>query len=246
MWHAGSGIAVAALLCRLIVFFPSAAVAAAAEAPAVACRDFTRVPLAPATERHDAHSVERFAQIIAEEKSRPPQVLFLGDSLTERWTPEIWRRDIAPLGAVNAGVDGDRTEHLLWRIENGNLPEPPPRVIVLLIGTNDLGHGRSPKTAAEGVRHDLQRLRERASSARILLLGLTPRTDRFGRLVDAVNAEIRTCAGGAVTYADLGQSLRDAGGVAPGVIADGVHLTPSGYQRLTGELRRHLDLLLAR
>lgn len=213
----------------------------------VACGEFSKTPLAAPMPRNESHSIERLARIFVEERQRPPNVLFLGDSLTERWTPEIWQQQIAPLGAVNAGIDGDRTEHLLWRIENGHLTQPPPRLIVLLIGTNDLGHGRPPDVAAEGVRRDLIRLRELVPETRILLLGLTPRTDRFGALADAVNPYIKSCAGGPVSYADIGVSLRDPNGrIRSDVIADGVHFTAMGYRLVTQELRRHIDPLMAK
>jgi lysophospholipase L1-like esterase len=211
----------------------------------LACGVFTRTPLAAPASRDEPHWYERFGKIVADEANYPSRVLFLGDSLTERWAPDIWQQNLASLGAVNAGVDGDRTEHLLWRIEHSNLPQPRPPVLVLLIGTNDLGHGRPPELAAEGIRRDLQRLRELAPESRILLLGLTPRTDRFGPLAEAVNPYIRTCAGGPVTYADLGPALRDpAGHINRDVIGDGVHFTPAGYRLITEELRRHLDPLL--
>src|SRR5438105_7830564 len=84
---------------------------------------------------------------------------------------------MSPRGVLNAGVSGDRTEHLLWRLTHGNLDGPAPRAVVLLIGTNDLGHGRSPDLAAEGIRANLLHLRQGLPEARILLLGLWPRAD---------------------------------------------------------------------
>ena len=81
-------------------------------------------------------------------------------------------------GVLNAGVSGDRTENLLWRLQNGNLDGPPPALVILLIGTNDLaydGPPRSPELAAEGIRANLLYLRERLPDTPILLLGLLPR-----------------------------------------------------------------------
>ena len=83
-----------------------------------------------------------------------------------------------PRGVLNAGVSGDRTENLLWRLQNGNLDGPPPALVVMLIGTNDLaydGPPRSPELAAEGIRANLLYLRQRLPDTPILLLGLLPR-----------------------------------------------------------------------
>jgi lysophospholipase L1-like esterase len=213
----------------------------------VRCGPFTSSPPAAPESRTNEYILRRMDAVNLAVKTEPHRVLYLGDSITQYWDPQVWAENLAPRGALNAGVAGDRTEHLRWRLNHGNLDGPPPQGVVLLIGTNDLGHGRPPELAAEGMRRDLQRLRELAPEARILLLGLTPRTDRFGPLAEAVNPYIRSCAGGFVTYADLGPALRDpAGHIFRDVIGDGVHFTPAGYRLLTEELRRHLDPLLSK
>ena len=70
--------------------------------------------------------------------TEPYRVLFFGDSLTEGFDAGVWRKHLAPRGVLNAGIDGDRTDHLLWRLEHGNVGGLPPKGIALLIGTNDL------------------------------------------------------------------------------------------------------------
>src|SRR5678816_3254322 len=96
----------------------------------------------------------------------PHRVLFLGDSITERFetdAPEVWRAHMAPRLVLNAGVSGDRTEHLLWRLQHGNLAGPPPAVAIVLIGTNDLtngGNSRPAEVVAEGIRANLRYLRQ--------------------------------------------------------------------------------------
>jgi lysophospholipase L1-like esterase len=77
-------------------------------------------------------------------KSAPYSVVFFGDSLTEGWDTAVWERYLASRGVLKAGVSGDRTDNLLWRLEQGNLAGPQPKAVVLLIGTNDLAYGRSP------------------------------------------------------------------------------------------------------
>jgi len=227
--------------------FSGSAGAAGVRAAALACGQFTQAALAPPAPRDDnTHWIERFAAIKQELAAQPHSALFLGDSITERWPAAIWQQNFAARGVLNAGINGDRTEHLLWRLDHGDLAGPRPRLIVVLIGTNDLAHGRPPEIAAEGVRANLSRLREDVPAAHILLLGLTPRSDRFDRGVEPVNRLIARCGGGLVTYADPGKTLRDPGGrVRQGILSDGVHFTAPGYRALAQQLTPLLDRLLA-
>src|SRR5207237_9654786 len=143
----------------------------------LSCGPFTQDMLAAPAPREARWPVQRFAKISTAVKTERYRVMFLGDSITERFptdAPEVWRQHMEPRGVLNAGVNGDRTEHLLWRLQHGNLAGPPPAAVIALIGTNDLGHGRPPEVAAEGVRANLVYLRQHLPNARILLRGLSP------------------------------------------------------------------------
>jgi len=117
------------------------------------------------TLRTDRHALDRLVRINQAVKNIPHAVLFLGDSLTEGWDPEVWGQNLDPRGVLNAGISGDRTDHLLWRLANGDLDGAPARAVVLLIGTNDLSFGRSPELTADGIR------------ANLIVLGLLPREE---------------------------------------------------------------------
>ena len=216
---------------------------------ALRCGPFTQEQMPEPAPRENIHARERFEQIKAAVKSQPHKVLFLGDSLTERFDDQVWHAHMAPRGVLNAGVSGDRTEHLLWRLTHGNLDGPPPHGVVLLIGTNDLGHGRSPDLAANGIRADLLQLRQRLPEARILLLGLWPRAD-LAKLqehheIDAVNRLIAACEGGAVAYADIGGLLLEPDGrLSPQISPDRLHFSGQGYARLAPRLDALIDQLL--
>src|SRR3984957_15791827 len=70
-------------------------------------------------------------------------ILFMGDSITDFWRnrgSNVWNQCYAPRHAANFGISGDRTEHVLWRIDNGELDGIHPKVLVLLIGTNNIGY----------------------------------------------------------------------------------------------------------
>ena len=231
----------------IAAFLPAAA--ALADAP-VACDKFTDDVLAAPEPREAQAPVRRFEQIEKLVKSQPYRAIFFGDSITEWWSGEVWRDNLGRRGVINAGVAGDRTEHLIWRLDHGNLDGPPPKVAIVLIGTNDLGHGRSVADAAEGIRAVLVKLRTREPDTRILLLGLWPRgagpSDPLRKKVNEVNRLIQRCADFKhVYYADIGGVLLDARGELSKTISpDFLHFSPAGYARIAPQLDRLLDPLL--
>lgn len=237
---------------RAFCFTLPALLSSLAQAQAqLACGHFTQDVIAAPEPREAAWPVHRFEAINAAVKSQPHRVLFFGDSIAERFDPEVWRQHMAPRGVLNAGVSGDRTEHLRWRLQHGNLAGPPPRGVVLLIGTNDLGHGRPSEDAAEGIRADLFYLRQHLPDAGILLLGLWPRAAApealLRRQVAMVNRLIRGCGDDrAIVYADIGEVLLDRDGrLSREVSPDMLHFSHLGYARLAPLLDPLLDKLLA-
>ncbi len=219
---------------------------------ALACGRFTEEASAAPAPREAAAPLRRFEEIKRAVLTQPYRVLFLGDSITELYDPAVWARDMAPRGVLNAGVSGDRTEHLLWRLEHGNLAGPAPVGFIVLIGTNDLtngGRGRPPELVAEGIRADLLYLRQHVPNARILLLGLYPRADRprAAASISAVNRLIQACGDGrAVVYADIGGVLLDPEGrLTRAVSPDQLHFSRLGYERLAPRLDGLIDDLLA-
>jgi lysophospholipase L1-like esterase len=190
-------------------------------------------------------------------RNTPHRVLFLSDSLADRFpydAPLVWREHMQPRGVLNAGVSGDETENLLWRLQNGNLEGPAPALAIMLIGINDLysGSPRSPELVAEGIRANLLYLRQVLPDTQILLLGLLPRgalpTAELRRKVMAVNQLISSCADRrAVFYADIGGALLDAQGwLTAEVSPDQVHFSEIGYAKLAPLLAEMIDNLTHR
>ena len=242
--------AVKTLCCILLLGF----LASSAHAETLRCARFSQDPL-PAPEPRSANwPLRRLATIQTAVKSEPYRVLFLGDSLVEHFHigagAPVWQAQIAPRGVLDAGVSGDRTEHLLWRLDNGTLAGPAPRAVVVLIGTNDLSYHRSPADTADGIRQVLLELRQKLPKARILLLGLWPRgeaaDDPFRAEIATVNRMIATCADGrAIVYADIGNSLLDRTGRLGAALApDHLHPSEAGYARLAPRLAALIDRLL--
>lgn len=185
---------------------------------------------------------ERFNEISKEGKA---QVVFFGDSITQGWEGPgkvVWDKYWAPLEAANFGIGGDRTEHLLWRLDNGNFDGLKPRLVVLMIGTNNTGHqGRNgyhctPEQTSEGVKAIIERLRKKVPGVKVLLLGIFPRgetpEDRFRKQNETINALLKLQADGKdVIYMDIGGTFLKEGGMLPReVMPDLLHLSPSGYE----------------
>ncbi len=228
---------------------------AAPAAAQVACGSFTATPLTPPAPRTESWAIPMVQNINLSVKTQSYRVLFLGDSITFRWNyplwdaKPVWDANMAPRGVLNAGVSGDRTEHVLWRLDHGNLDGPAPKLAILLIGTNDLAHGRPPELAAQGIRAILIRLRQKLPGTRILLLGLTPRgatpDDPLRQEVGMVNKLIQTCADTMITYADIGGVLLDGKGVlSTSLSPDLLHFSGAGYKRLAPKLDPLIDQLL--
>lgn len=106
----------------------------------------------------DESWLRRHEGFVAEARRGGIDVVFLGDSLTDLWRREgraVWEKHFAPLRAANFGIDGDRTQQLLWRLQDGAVDAPAPKVVVLLIGTNNAGNERNSdvprNTTAEAI-----------------------------------------------------------------------------------------------
>jgi lysophospholipase L1-like esterase len=166
-------------------------------------------------------------------------VLFLGDSLTEGWRHLVaraaWDRYFKPLRAASFGIGGDRTQHLLWRLAHGELDGTPPRVAVLLIGTNNTREHSAAQVAA-GIEAVVGLIRAKAPATRILLLAVVPRgadpNTPVRRQIDEINRAIAKLDDGThVYYLDIGAKfLQPDGRLTADVMPDFLHLSARGYQ----------------
>jgi lysophospholipase L1-like esterase len=127
------------------------------------------------------------------------KLVFLGDSITQAWDDkglDVWQHRYLPRRALNLGFNGDRTEHVLWRLDNGAIEQIQPQLVVLLIGTNNAGHRKEvPAETALGIASILQKLRAKLPTAKILLLAIFPRgannNDPIRRLTTQTNQLIQ-------------------------------------------------------
>lgn len=181
------------------------------------------------------------------------EMIFVGDSITQRWETdgkEIWARYYAHRNAVNLGISGDRTQHVLWRLDHGNLEGIEPKVAVVMIGTNNVTS--APACVAEvaaGVTAVVSKLREHLPQTRIVLVAIVPRGEHPSALrgnVLQINQIIRKLADEQnVFWVDFGYRLvRDDGTIPPELMRDHLHLTALGYQFWAEALEEKLPGLL--
>ena len=158
---------------------------------------------------------------------------FVGDSITARWGGEDWEKHWGSYRAVNMGIGGDRTQNVLWRLENGQLDGYKARLFVLMIGTNNTAKNTDPADVAAGIKAILALIQSKQPQAKILLLGIFPRGEKPnpGReQIAAVNDLISKFAGGAVHYMDIGAKfLEPDGTISKEVMKDFLHLDSKGY-----------------
>jgi len=217
-----------------------------ADEPAKSSTNYAIQPvLHPGTEaRH-----ESFNEI---SKKGEAQLVFLGDSITHNWEKggkEVWEKYWTPLNAANFGIGGDRTEHVLWRLDHGNFDGLKPKEIVLMIGTNNTGHqGRPQKEldgatyqctaqqTADGVKMIIDKLEAKCPSAKILLLAIFPRgatpEDKFRKQNEETNAIIKGFADNKkVFFMDINAKfLEPDGTLSKDIMPDLLHPNAKGYE----------------
>jgi len=201
--------------------------------------------------REDAGILERQAEVLRRAReSAPAPVVFIGDSITQSWEGpggETWKASFAPRGAVNLGVSGDRTEHVLWRLAQAPITRLEPKVVVLLIGTNNLGHGTAnAEQTFDGISKVVETVRAQAPEATVALCAILPRDGRFTpirRDCLAVNQALAARFAGEprVEVLDFGLRYLDRDASIPkDLMPDGLHLSPAGYAIWSEELAKVL------
>lgn len=218
-------------------------------------------------EPRDANWVKRHDGFVAIAKQGGVDVLFVGDSITDFWRrpqtekqsggKKVWDREFAPLHAANFGISADRTQHVLWRLQNGELEGIHPRAVVLMIGTNNTGFERdnvtprnTPQQAAEGVKEIVELLRAKLPQTKILLLAVFPRGEKPDhpqrKQVNEVNAIIAKLDDGRhVHFLDIGRKFLTADGTLPkAIMPDFLHPNEKGYEIWAAAIKQPLAQLL--
>ena len=183
-------------------------------------------------------------------------LVFLGDSITEGWEigagKDIWKKYYSKRKSLNLGFGGDRTEHVIWRLQNGNFDGINPKLVVLMIGTNNTGRRMdNPVMIAEGIKLIIETIHLKSPSAKILLLGIFPREKTRNnprrKNNDSVNTIIKRYPEDYkfVDYMNISKNfLNEDGSLSREIMYDLLHLTSKGYEIWAETLEEKIKELL--
>lgn len=231
--------------------------AAQAQAPAAPAKPAAPAPAVKLPPQAPDVAAEKFApdgkvnpgfkaaheKFVAQAKEGKAQLVFLGDSITSGWAgngKEAWAKSFTQYTPVNFGIGGDRTQHVLWRIENGELETIKPKALVLMIGTNNSGQDPA-EGIAKGVTKIVETIRTKQPQAKILLLAVFPRGEKASTPEKAnpgrdklkqVNEIIAKLDDGKnIHFLDIGAKFTTPDGtLTKEIMPDFLHLSPAGYQ----------------
>ena len=209
----------------------------------------------PATRADEGWWAKRETELKRRAKNSDARVVFVGDSITQGWEGRgqtVWDNAIAPMNALNLGISGDRTEHVLWRLDHGGFGGADPDAVVVMIGTNNTGHlMQDPDEVAEGIEAIVDRIEALAPKATVILQAILPRGggvhDPKRLNNDAINRRIRRLASREnVQFVDLANAfMKDDGSLDPAIMPDQLHLSPRGYQIWADQLVPLLSPMVA-
>ena len=199
----------------------------------------------------DRYFIEHHESFLARDRAGPIGLLFLGDSITDFWpkAAAVWQQHYGADQPADFGISGDRTEHVLWRIDHGELDGIHPKVLVLMIGTNNIND-----TAAHIARADAKivaEIHQKLPGTKLLLLGIFPRgadpadpkVAAMRAKIKAVNASLSKLDDGHRTrYLDIGDKFLSPDGTLPkDVMPDALHPSVKGYTIWADAMQPLLD-----
>jgi len=197
----------------------------------------TPVPQSP--QSWNAFWMPRHQSIIDRVKQGNVDLIFIGDSITHFWDrpnqgKEIWETYYAKRNALNMGFAGDQTQNVLWRLENGEIAGISPKLVILMIGTNNSGPNAAYEIG-EGIIAICKTLRKNLPHTKILLLAIFPRDEKPSERREK-NAQASKLASTIadnkwIYYMDIGDKfLNKDGTISKEIMFDYLHLTAKGYQ----------------
>jgi lysophospholipase L1-like esterase len=199
--------------------------------------------------RTDEHHVDKHGKIISAIRTAEIDVVFLGDSITRRWedNADLWEKYFARFKPFNMGVGADCIQNVKWRILNGEIDGISPKLLVLLIGTNNLADN-TEREIADGIADLVGIIRKKLPATKILSLGIFPRrpdehSNDYNEKIRAVNCILSAeLPKSGALFEDVGGILLDKDGQANlSLMPDGLHLDHNGYTVLGPVLVRILD-----
>lgn len=212
---------------------------------------------APATlqpaEQQPIQWLVRFFTLNLQMKKEQPDLVLLGDSIFEGWAPDpAWAAVSQNRKIVDLGIGYDRTQNILWRLQNGQISHTQLKAVALLIGTNNIANGDTPEQTAWGIGQVIAEIRRLQPQARILLVGLLPRgekpDDPLRAKVAEVNRLIAACHDekANILYRDIGAAFLEKNGtISTAVMHDFLHPKGKGYEIMAQQLEPLFKRLLS-
>jgi lysophospholipase L1-like esterase len=199
--------------------------------------------------RPDPAFLSRHESFVRIARRNQAEVVFIGDSVTAYWRShaDVFNREFGAYKAVNFGIPGDGTQHVLWRVQNGEFDGFTPKVAVLLIGTNNAPVATNPPgQIASGISKIIRTIHARSPQTKVLLMGIFPRAsasaDAKNRQVNALIARFHD--GRRVHYMDIRRQLVGPNGtVGRDIMPDGLHPSAKGYRIWADAIRAPLARL---
>ena len=184
--------------------------------------------------------------------------MFIGDSITRFWEAadgkDTWERYYSKRKSLNFGCNGDRTEDVIKRLKNANVDVINPKLVILLIGTNNTGHRMDdPVMIADDIKMIIENIHVKSPSSKILLLGILPRGETADNLMRKNNEKVNEIIKNYpknyefVHYMDIGKEfLNEDGSLSREIMGDLLHLTSKGYSILSGAIEKKVKELLTK
>lgn len=180
---------------------------------------------------------------------------FIGDSITQGWEgagKTVWTNYYGKLRCLNFGVGGDRTQHVLWRFENGQLDGVKAKVAIVMIGTNNSNkEDNTEDDILAGVTAIVNQIRTRQPETKILLLGIFPRGKTFstqrGKILQVNQALAKLADHEHIWYLDFGSQLIEKdGSISKNIMPDALHPNAAGYKIWADAMEPKIKKLLAK
>ncbi|XP_070549322.1 platelet-activating factor acetylhydrolase IB subunit alpha1-like [Ptychodera flava] len=191
---------------------------------------------------------------VNESKDKEPDIcslcVFIGDSLIQLMAQtDVWFKWFVPMHCLNFGIGGDATQHVLWRLQNGELDDLKPKVIVILAGTNN--HGHTAEQVVGGLKAIVETVSTKQPQAQIFVMSIPPRghepnplREKIRAINDALPNMLKPFENTQFVECDNGFIQAD-GTIDHNDMYDYLHLTKQGYEKLCAPLYEALTTLLS-
>ena len=195
--------------------------------------------------------MERHESMNAKARQGKVDLIYIGDSIVQRYEgvgKPIWDHYYAPRNALNLGISGDRTQHVIWRLDHGNIDGINPKLAIVMIGQNNGGHNTASEIA-EGVTEVVKRIRTKLPKTKILLLGIFQRREKptpERAVLAEANTIISKLADTSTSYMDINSVfVQPDGTISASLMPDFEHPSELGFKRWAEAIEAKVADLMA-